>query len=138
MSSKLDFNNRDDFRPENIGASFTGPEVFKLVIASLDKSINDAEFEVSRLMRIVKRNADSLQVDSPNVGVGIPGCYRSSATEDQVALQAACAQLCAAKQIQMSVTHAVAGPSVYATTAEAVEESRMLFQAKAREILNQK
>jgi hypothetical protein len=126
------FDNNADFAPGSIGADFTGPEVFELVHAAVNKQIVEAEHEIGRLTRAVKYNAAAMREDGSDVSVGIPGCHSSRATEDQIALQAARAQLAAVKAVWLAVHHGVAGPSVTGTTREGVEKTRSEFKAKAR------
>lgn len=121
------FNNNSDF--ENIGAEFTGPEVFILVRLAIDAQIKNAEAEVARLTRIVQRNAAAL---STQVDPGIPGDRCGQATEDQVTLQSARAQLAATKTMWLAALSGVAGPSITSKTQESLDSHREEFRAEAR------
>ena len=131
----MTFNNNEDFTPGRIGKDFTGPEVFDLCRMAIDEQIKRAEAELVRRANIVKTNASNVG-EPDDVWPSIPGCLVSLSTEDQIAYQAAQAQLAALKQVWWAVLTGVAGPSITGKTQDAVEESRANFKSKTRAALD--
>jgi len=123
-------------KPTTIGEGLTGPECFEIVRAAVAKQIEQAEFEVGRLARMVKSDAELIREDASDVSTGIPTHYSSRRLDNSIALQVARAQLAAARQVEYSVHRAVFGPSISATTQEAVDKGMAEFRARRRDQLD--
>jgi hypothetical protein len=76
--------------------------VFESVRAAIDRQSKKAKAEVARLTAMVKFNATGLTEEDKSIG--IPACYAWRITEEQIALQAAHAQLAAVRQVWLAVS----------------------------------
>ena len=123
-------------KPTIIGEDLTGSECFELMRAAVTKQVEQAEFEVGRLARMVKADAAMIREDASDVSIGIPSAYSSQRLDNSIALQVARGQLAAAKQVWLSVHQAICGPSISATTQEAVDKGMAEFRARRRDQLD--
>jgi hypothetical protein len=76
--------------------------VFESVRAAIDRQSKKAKAEVARLTAMVKFNATGLTEEDNSIG--IPACHAWRITEEQIALQAAHAQLAAVRQVWLAVS----------------------------------